>query len=73
MAETFTTETGTWGWTRTGRLHCSTCKGRQEVPCPRTSPLDGPFVDEAGEYSMCTGCDCPTVKHGTITCPTCEH
>jgi hypothetical protein len=70
---TGTHTTGTWGWTDSGTLFCSTCKGRQEVPCPRTSPFDGPFVDTAGEYWMCTGCDSPADAHSTITCPTCQH
>jgi hypothetical protein len=70
---TYETETGTWGWTDSGTLFCSTCKGRQEVPCPRTAALDGPFADEAGTFWMCTGCDEAASKHGTVTCPTCEH
>jgi hypothetical protein len=71
--ETYTTQTGAWGWDRSGHLFCTTCKGRQEVPCPRTFPLDGPFADETGEYQMCTGCDSPADAHSTITCPTCQH
>lgn len=74
-AETYTNDTGTWGWTTDGRLFCYTCSGRQEIRCPRTFDLEGPFEDESGVFWMC-GCDeAVTAKgrgHGFVSCPTCQ-
>lgn len=68
--------TATWGFTTDGDLHCSTCKGRQEVRCPRTATLTGPFADAQGTYWMCEGCDEAVTAtgrgHGKVNCPTCE-
>lgn len=75
-AETYTNETGTWGYTTAGHIWCSTCKGRLDVRCTRDWPLDGPHTDENGTYSMCEGCCEPITPagrgHGRHSCPTCE-
>jgi hypothetical protein len=75
-AETYTNDTGSWGWTTGGRLFCSTCKGRTEIRCTRNWELEGPFDDGDGEYWMCEGCCEPIDRagrgHRRHSCPTCE-
>lgn len=78
QTETYTNETGSWGYTATGQIFCSTCKGRTNVRCARDWTLEGPFDDQDGRgaYWMCEGC-CEPVNvagrgHGRHSCPTCE-
>lgn len=74
--ETYTNDTGTWGWNGSGHLFCSTCAGRQEIRCPRTAIADGPFEDEGGTFWMCGNCDeaitARGTGHGKVSCPTCQ-
>lgn len=63
LDETYTTDTGTWGW-RNGRLHCTTCNGGQQIPCRHT---------EIGDDGWCTECDTPADERDPkVNCPTCE-
>jgi hypothetical protein len=72
MIETYETETGTWGWTADGELHCTTCKGSLQVTCPAchgaTCDCDRPAckvcADPATECGTCE-------NNGAVTCPTC--
>lgn len=64
LAETCTNESGTWGWTEDGQLHCTTCHGTQRVPCPH---------DKIGPDGRCTECDTPADERDPkVNCPTCE-
>jgi hypothetical protein len=59
-----TTETRQWGWTRSGQLWCTGCRGTGQVPCPHTN------IDETG---WCTTCDQPGDEiNPQTTCRTCE-
>lgn len=71
--ETYTTETGEWGWTASGSLWCSTCGGEQSLPCtaqPVHCWCEKPrCVVCADPDSFCEVCD----NTGEMTCPTCEN
>jgi hydrogenase maturation factor HypF (carbamoyltransferase family) len=78
--ETYTNDSGTWGYGPRGGLFCSTCGGRTTVPCPRTYGYEGPYDegDGLGRYWMCGDCDEPIYDpngrrgHERVHCPTCE-
>jgi hypothetical protein len=59
-----TTETRQWGWTRSGQLWCTGCRGTGQVPCQHTD------IDDTG---WCTICDQPADEpNPQTTCHTCE-
>jgi hypothetical protein len=78
LTETYTNDTGTWGYGPRGGLFCSTCNGHTTVPCTRDWQMEGPFDDGdgLGQYWMCLGCCEPINQagrgHRRHSCPTCE-
>jgi hypothetical protein len=59
-----TTETRQWGWTRSGQLWCTRCRGTGRVPCQHTD------IDTTG---WCRTCDQPADEPQPMTtCRTCE-
>jgi len=70
---TWTTDTGTWGYTASGTIWCTTCDGETHVVCDtchgNTCDCDRPACAVCADPATeCAACDNTGRQH----CPTCE-